>query len=128
MLRTRECGHPIRKLEVLFQSGAEASFFVAFLNHETTKKLEFHEILESRILRILWDSTGKSFCGLIPYANYFSAFFCVFLFHSCFRDSIGCENNPNLFSCYAPGSAGIPSENWMYYSRAALGFYFSFVF
>jgi len=39
---------------------------VAFVNHENTKRLEFHEIFESRISRILWDSTEKFFLRRVP--------------------------------------------------------------
>jgi len=34
---------------------------VALSNHENTKRLEFHEIFESRISRIPIDFTGKTF-------------------------------------------------------------------
>jgi len=52
-----------------------------FLNRENTKKLEFHEIFESRISWFLFDSIEKSFYGAIPCAN------CIFIFFSCFSFS-----------------------------------------
>jgi len=59
---------------------------VAFSNRENTKKLEFHEIIESRILRILLDSTEKSFLRRDPLRYLF--FSCFFIFISRFRGSI----------------------------------------
>jgi len=47
---------------------------VAFLNHENTKKLEFHEIFQSRISRIHWDSPEKHFNDFIPCIDHFSCF------------------------------------------------------
>jgi len=58
---------------------------VAFLNRENTNKLEFHEIFESQILRILIDSTEKSCLRRDPLSYLF--FSCFFFFISCFRDS-----------------------------------------
>jgi len=55
--------------------------FIAFLNHETTKRREFHEIYESRISRILLDSMEKSFTRRDPLRQlFFLFFFVVFLF------------------------------------------------
>jgi len=45
--------------EKSFKRGVEASSIIALLNRENAKWLEFHEILESRISRILWDPTEK---------------------------------------------------------------------
>jgi len=58
------------------------------LNHETTKKLEFHEIYESQISRILLDFTDKFFYGVIPYAILFFFSFSCFYFLSRLRDSM----------------------------------------
>jgi len=66
MLRAWERGRPARMLAEPFLGGAETPFFVAFLNHEITKRLEIHEIFASRISRILWDSTEKSLLWLNP--------------------------------------------------------------
>jgi len=68
---------------------------VAFLNHENTKKLEFHEIFESRISWIFIDSTEKSFLRRNPLSYLF--FSCFFFFISRFHDSIRYENNAILF-------------------------------
>ena len=74
--------HP--QLEEPFKRVAEASFWVAFLNRETTKRLEFHEISESRISWILLDSMEKSFSRRDPLRQLFFIFFRVFLFHFAF--------------------------------------------
>jgi len=39
-----------------------------FLNRENAKKLEIHEIFESRISRIFWDFTEESFFWRDPNA------------------------------------------------------------
>jgi len=56
---------------------------VALLNHENTKKLEIHEIFDSRISRILIESTEKSILrsDLLSslYFSWFSFSFRVFV-------------------------------------------------
>jgi len=68
---------------------------VAFLNHENTKKHEYHEIFESQISQILLDSTEKSFLRRDTLS--YLLFSCFFFFISRFRDSMRCENNSILF-------------------------------
>jgi len=53
---------------------------VAFLNREDAKKLEFHEIFESRISRILLDSMEKSFSWRNPLRQLYFYFFLCFSF------------------------------------------------
>jgi len=45
------------------------------LNRENAKELEFREIIESRILRIFLDSTGKSILRRDPLLYIFFVFF-----------------------------------------------------
>ena len=72
-----------QKSDELFMSRVEDSFIAAFLNHENTKRREFHEIFESRISRIFLDFTEKSSLRRDPLRHpfLFSIFFRVFLFH-----------------------------------------------
>jgi len=61
---------------------------IAFSNRETAKSLEFHEIFESRIPRILLDIAEYLVPNAIPCVNRYSfLFFASFFFISWFRDS-----------------------------------------
>jgi len=61
--------------------GPEAQFMLRFLNHENTKKLEFHEIFESRISRIHLDFTEKTISQRDSLRRrLFFSFFRAFLF------------------------------------------------
>jgi len=81
MLRAWERGRPARKVKEPSLNGVEDLSIVAFLNHETAKQREIHEIYESRISRIILDFTEQSFSQRDSLRRlFFFSFIRVFLF------------------------------------------------